>query len=66
MQLSKETPAVLPVLELPRLAMLRDERFLVGAHIITAFAALSIGALMGPFQAFHRAPAFVEMRKTKR
>jgi cytochrome c oxidase subunit 1 len=60
MQLSKEKPAVLPVLELPRLAMLRDERFLVGAHIITAFAALSIGALMGPFQAFHRAPAFVE------
>ncbi|MBP8242000.1 MAG: cbb3-type cytochrome c oxidase subunit I [Thermoflexales bacterium] len=60
MQLSKEKPAVLPVLELPRLAMLRDERFLVGAHVITAFAALSIGALMGPFQAFHRAPAFVE------
>lgn len=60
MQAIQENPAALPAIGLPRLAMLRDERYLVGAHMVTAFAALAIGALMGPFQAFHRAPGFVE------
>lgn len=45
-----------PSFEFPRLAMLRSERWLVGAHILVAFTALSIGLLMGPFQAFRRAP----------
>ncbi len=45
---------------IPKVGMLRDGRWLVGAHMITAFSALAIGALMGPFQAFRRAPGFVE------
>jgi len=46
-------------LAFPSLDMLRSERNLVGAHIFTALIALTIGIFMGPFQAFHRAPAFV-------
>ncbi|MEO6062494.1 MAG: hypothetical protein ABIQ99_11200 [Thermoflexales bacterium] len=47
MQLSKETPAALPVLELPRLAMLRDERFLAG------WTALSFGLTFTLFGALY-------------
>lgn len=43
----------------PRLDMLRSERNLVGVHIASALIALTVGIFMGPFQAFHRAPAFV-------
>ena len=39
--------------------MLKNERWLVGLHILSAFFALFWGALMGPFQTFHRSPAFV-------
>ncbi|MCB9453165.1 MAG: cbb3-type cytochrome c oxidase subunit I [Anaerolineaceae bacterium] len=46
-----------PVLEFPKLTALKSERWLVGIHLIVAFSALSLGLLMGPFQAFHRAPA---------
>jgi cytochrome c oxidase subunit 1 len=44
----------------PALAMLRSERNLVGVHIITSLIALTFGIFMGPFQAFHRSPAFVQ------
>jgi cytochrome c oxidase subunit I len=47
-------------LAFPRLAMLSGERYLVGAHVLTALIALSVGILLGPFQTFRRAPAFVE------
>jgi cytochrome c oxidase subunit 1 len=39
--------------------MLRSERNLIGVHIITSLIALTFGIFMGPFQAFHRSPAFV-------
>lgn len=44
----------------PRVGMLTSERWLIGVHIISALFALSIGILMGPFQTFRRAPAFVQ------
>lgn len=43
----------------PRVGMLTSERWLIGVHIISALFALSFGILMGPFQTFRRAPAFV-------
>lgn len=46
-----------PLLEFPKDRVIASERFLVGAHILTAFAALSLGILLGPFQTFRRAPA---------
>ena len=60
MQAIQEKPVSLPAIVIPKVGMLSDERWLVGAHMVTAFSALAIGALMGPFQAFHRAPGFVE------
>ncbi|MCX7937925.1 MAG: hypothetical protein N2545_00615, partial [Thermoflexales bacterium] len=42
------------------LKLVKRERLLVGAHILTAFFALMIGIFMGPFQAFHRSPTFVQ------
>jgi cytochrome c oxidase subunit 1 len=45
--------------EYPLLSMLRSERNMVGAHIIVSLIALTFGIFMGPFQAFHRSPAFV-------
>jgi cytochrome c oxidase subunit 1 len=35
---------------------MRYERFQVGAHLLIAFVALSVGILMGPFQTFRRSP----------
>ncbi|MCL5997609.1 MAG: cbb3-type cytochrome c oxidase subunit I [Chloroflexi bacterium] len=46
-------------MDFPPLAMLRSERNLIGVHIITALIALTFGIFMGPFQSFHRSPAFV-------
>ncbi|MBK8022151.1 MAG: cbb3-type cytochrome c oxidase subunit I [Chloroflexi bacterium] len=45
------------ILTFPRLAMLSNERALIGAHIGVALLALAIGLLLGPLQAYHRAPA---------
>jgi len=50
-----------PVLTFPAFSMLRSERSLIGMHILVALTALSIGLLMGPFQAFRRAPGVTEM-----
>ncbi|NJL33034.1 MAG: hypothetical protein HC893_03235 [Chloroflexaceae bacterium] len=50
----------LRTLAFPRLAMLSSERWLIGTHMISALFALAFGILMGPFQTFRRAPAFVE------
>ncbi len=42
--------------------ILTSERWLVGAHIFVAMAALSLGIVLGPFQSFRRAPAIdIEM-----
>ncbi len=61
MQAAQSLPQRRPApLSFPSLAMLASERTLIGAHIITALAALSIGILMGPFQTFRRSPAFME------
>lgn len=49
-----------PVLAFPALSMLRSERSLIGVHILVSLVALSLGLLMGPFQAFRRAPAVTE------
>jgi hypothetical protein len=46
-------------MDYPVLGMLRDERNMVGAHILVSLIALTFGIFMGPFQAFHRSPAFV-------
>lgn len=50
----------LPGLTFPRLAMLASERWLIGSHIACSLLALFIGIFLGPFQAFRRAPAFLE------
>lgn len=50
-----------PVIEFPAFSMLKSERSLIGVHILVALVALSIGLLLGPFQAFRRAPAVTEM-----
>ena len=47
-------------LDFPALSMLRNERNMVGAHILVSLIALTFGIFMGPFQAFHRSPAFVQ------
>ena len=46
-------------IDFPALDMLRSERNMIGAHIVTALIALTFGIFMGPFQAFHRSPAFM-------
>ncbi len=46
-----------PLLEFPKASVIASERYLIGAHILVAFAALSLGILLGPFQTFRRAPA---------
>ncbi len=43
----------------PALDMLRSERNMIGAHIVMSLIALTFGIFMGPFQAFHRSPAFM-------
>ncbi|MBL8133373.1 MAG: cbb3-type cytochrome c oxidase subunit I [Anaerolineae bacterium] len=45
------------ILTFPRLGMLSSERALIGAHILVALLAISIGLLLGPAQAYRRAPA---------
>ena len=47
-------------LDSPSLSMLRNERNMVGTHIIVSLIALTFGIFMGPFQTFHRSPAFVQ------
>jgi cytochrome c oxidase subunit 1 len=46
-----------PLLDFPKDRFIAGERFLIGSHIIVAFAALFLGILLGPFQTFRRAPA---------
>lgn len=41
--------------------ILTSERVLIGAHIFVAMFALSLGILMGPFQAFRRAPGVTDL-----
>jgi cytochrome c oxidase subunit 1 len=41
--------------------MLNSERWIVGVHIVLGLLALLPGILMGPFQAFRRSPAFMEL-----
>jgi len=55
----QSTPTV--QIEFPKFSLLRSEIALVGSHLFLAFAALSIGLLMGPFQAFRRAPGVTEL-----
>jgi len=43
----------------PLLSTIASEKWFIGAHIFVALAALSIGILLGPYQAFRRAPAFL-------
>lgn len=53
-----------PSIEMPAspgtLKLVARERLMIGAHIITALIALLFGIFMGPFQAFHRSPSFVQ------
>jgi cytochrome c oxidase subunit I len=49
-------PARPSAISFPKVGMLTSEQWLIGAHIITALAALSIGIFLGPFQIFRRAP----------
>jgi cytochrome c oxidase subunit 1 len=46
------------------LNLVRRERLLVGAHMLTALFALTFGIFMGPFQTFHRSPAFIDIFPT--
>jgi cytochrome c oxidase subunit I len=41
----------------PVASLITSERALVGVHLFLAFAALSLGIILGPFQTFRRAPA---------
>jgi len=41
--------------------ILTSERVLIGAHIFVAMFALSLGVLMGPFQAFRRSPGVTNL-----
>lgn len=41
--------------------ILTSEKVLIGAHIFVAMFALSLGVLMGPFQAFRRAPGVTDL-----
>lgn len=50
-----------PVLRFPALSMLQSERSLIGVHMLVSIIALSLGVLMGPFQAFRRSPAVTDM-----
>jgi len=43
-------------LKFPELALLSSERALISVHIFVAMVALLVGGLLGPFQAFRRAP----------
>lgn len=61
MQAVQPSPRPSPPITFPRLSMFTWERWLVGAHVIIALIALSPGILMGPFQAFRRSPAFMDM-----
>lgn len=47
-------------LSFPKVGMLANERWLVGAHMLTAFLALLLGIFMGPFQTFRRSPWVIE------
>ncbi|MFN9116094.1 MAG: cbb3-type cytochrome c oxidase subunit I, partial [Bacteroidota bacterium] len=49
-------PARSGAISFPKVGMLSSEQWLIGSHIITALAALSIGIFLGPFQIFRRAP----------
>lgn len=46
-------------IDFPALDMLRSERNMIGAHIVMSLIALTFGIFMGPFQTFHRSPAFM-------
>lgn len=61
MQATQSQSPSAPTLIFPKVSMLSSERALVGLHIFVAMSALSIGLLMGPFQAFRRAPAVTQM-----
>lgn len=61
MQAVQPSPRPSSPITFPRLSMFAWERWLVGAHVVIALIALSPGILMGPFQAFRRSPAFMEM-----
>ncbi|KAB8144563.1 cytochrome C oxidase subunit I [Chloroflexia bacterium SDU3-3] len=57
MQVASPLPQRQPSsLAFPKLAMLMEERTLVGAHVLTGMLALLLGSLMGPFQTFRRSP----------
>lgn len=45
----------------PTVQLLIEERWLIGVHIFIAFAALSIGSVLGPFQSFRRAPGVTDL-----
>ncbi|MCC6613924.1 MAG: cbb3-type cytochrome c oxidase subunit I [Anaerolineae bacterium] len=44
------------LVKFPELTALRSEKWLIGAHLAIAFIAVTVGGLLGPFQAFRRAP----------
>ncbi len=46
MEVAQREPVVI---KFPALTMLKSEQSLIGAHILIAFSALSVGLLMGPF-----------------
>ncbi|MDX2139423.1 MAG: cbb3-type cytochrome c oxidase subunit I [Chloroflexota bacterium] len=56
MQAVQPLPGSGSVIEFPALSAAKSERWLVGAHIIVAMVAVVVGSLLGPFQAFRRAP----------
>jgi len=60
MQAVQPAPRQAPGISFPQLGMLTGERWLVGSHMVVALIALSFGLLLGPFQSFRRAPAFME------
>lgn len=57
MQAAKPLPEAVPAPRLPAISMIQAERWFIGLHILVALSALSVGIILGPFQAFRRAPA---------
>jgi cytochrome c oxidase subunit I len=53
----QETQTETPAIQFPSIGMIMSERWLVGAHMLVAMSALSLGIVLGPFQTFRRAPA---------
>jgi cytochrome c oxidase subunit 1 len=57
MQAVQPRPSSAPALQFPKVSAIASERWLIGSFVFVALLAVSIGLLLGPAQAYRRAPA---------